>query len=391
MKRIIICCDGTWNTADQRNRTNVAKIYDAILPEAPDGTVQERRYLQGVGTLSLLDKLPGGVFGAGLWKNVQEAYCEIVDIYEPRDELYFFGFSRGAYTARSTVGMIRKCGILRRDGDAAERARLIEEAYDRYRNRGLDPDAPDMETFRSERCVRFRDGLFADVPPVRFVGVWDTVGALGIPVGLVGRIWNRRHRFHDVSLSRIVENAYHALAIDEKRGNFRPTLWEQHPAAQDQKMEQRWFAGVHTNVGGGGPDPHQSDWALRWMIGRARECGLAFNDRYIEDHVANDVDGTLSESRTGLWKWLPSLSRPIGRGVPPGEATYLGGLSREVVDPVVVTRNVRHASYMPPNLIAYFRERPWALEKASNSAGGAPPGASQPAPAAAGSPRADQT
>jgi len=370
MKRIVICCDGTWNTGEQRNPTNVVKTYEAVLPRAPDGTVQDRYYHPGVGTLSLIDRLPGGVFGAGLWKNVQETYRYIVDTYEAGDELFFFGFSRGAYTVRSTVGMIRNCGILRRDRSEPERRKLIEEAYNHYRSK-LKPDAPATEMFRSKNCVPFPDGLFKDVPSVKFVGVWDTVGALGIPVGLLGTIWNRRYRFHDVSLSRIVENAYHALAIDEKRGSFRPTLWEQHPYAKDQKLEQRWFAGVHTNVGGGSPDSFQSDWTLRWIIGKAQECDLAFDEGYVESQIEDDPDGWISESRKGLWRWLSSLSRPIGKGVPPKETTYLAGTSNEVVDPAVVARNVRDPSYMPLNLVAYFRENPSALGAARKSREGA--------------------
>jgi uncharacterized protein (DUF2235 family) len=368
MKRIVICCDGTWNTKDQRFPTNVAKVCDAVLSKGPGEALQKVLYLPGVGTRSLMDRLPGGVFGAGLWKNVQEAYREIAEIYEAGDELFFFGFSRGAYTARSTVGMVRKCGILRRDLDAEERARLIKDAYDLYRKRDLPPDADDMKTFRHGHCVHFEDPQFPDVPPIKFVGVWDTVGSLGIPLGVVGRIFNRRHRFHDVSLSRRVKNAYHALAIDEKRGNFRPTLWEQHPDAKDQTMEQRWFAGVHGDVGGAGP---QSDWTLRWMLGKAQECGLALNEECIGTPGGSNGGGPIGESRRGFWKWLSYFSRPIGRGVPPKEATYLGGLSHEVVDSAVVDRNIQDPSYMPLNLVAYFRENPSALEAAEKSRAGA--------------------
>jgi hypothetical protein len=372
MKRIVTCCDGTWDTRDRRYRTNVAKVSDAVLPKGSDETLQKVFYHAGVGTRSLLEKLPGGVFGAGLWKNVQEAYREIVDIYDADDELFFFGFSRGAYTARSTVGMIRKCGILRKDVEASERARLIKEAYDRYRNRKLPPDADAMKQFRHQHCVHFEDPQFPDVPPIKFVGVWDTVGALGIPLGLVGKIFNRRrYGFHDVSLSRKVKNAYHALAIDEKRGNFRSTLWEQHPEATNQKMEQRWFAGTHSDVGGGGPDLQQSDWTLRWMLGKARECGL----ECIETPDGSNGCGPISESRKGFWKWLPYLSRPIGRGVPPKEATYLGGLSHEGVDPAVIDRNVKDSKYMPLNLVVYFRENPSALEAAHKGRAGARAGA----------------
>ena len=266
-------------------------------------------YLDGVGTKSWVDKLPGGVFGSGLWHNVQKAYQFLVDYYEPGDEIYLFGFSRGAYTARSVVGMLRKCGILKRD----ER-NDIESAYEFYRNRDVKPTdktpstsacrrpTPDARSSPDSKTCR----------RVRFIGVWDTVGSLGIPLGTLGRIFNRKHRFHDVSLSRTVENAYHALAIDEGRRPFAPTLWEQHPKAEKQVSGQRWFAGVHTNIGGGNADARQSDRALLWMMSKARACGLEFDQAGI-DKISNDPDGTFPQSRV----------HRLFAGVPFGLLTYV--------------------------------------------------------------------
>lgn len=366
MKRIVLCCDGTWNSSDQKYPTNVVKLRDAVLPTAPDGTRQLVYYHNGVGTSGLLDKLPGGIFGSGLWRNVQLAYEHLVRYYEPGDELYLFGFSRGAYTARSVVGMMRKCGILR----LSEIGR-IAEAYDFYRDRTVGPDDKAARDFRSAHSVSLpaASGVVTagDVPPVKFVGVWDTVGALGIPLGALGSIFNRKHRFHDVSLSRIVDNAYHALAIDETRKPFRPTLWEQHPAAVKQTLEQRWFAGVHTNIGGGNLDSRQSDRALLWMMSRAASCDLAFDEDYVRDKLQNAIDGTLTQSlfqrvaRNVPFNLLTYV-RPIGAGVPYNEANYLGGLSNEQVDPAVIDRNVADAAYMPPDLMAYYRVRPGALD-----------------------------
>jgi uncharacterized protein (DUF2235 family) len=362
VKRIVICCDGTWNSKDQQFSTNVVKLFRAVLLTSPSGVQQRPYYLNGVGTNSLIEKLPGGIFGSGLWQNVQKAYRYLAESYEDGDEIYVFGFSRGAYTARSLVGMVRKCGILRRD----ELAR-IDEAYDFYRKRDVKPSDAAAKQFRERYAVPITDGpLVGDrfVPRVTFIGVWDTVGSLGIPLGFLGKIFNRKHRFHDVSLSRIVDNAYHALAIDEKRKPFRPTLWERHPAATKQNLEQHWFAGVHTNIGGGNADARQSDRCLRWMMAKARDCGLAVDPAGIGD----DPQGTspiVSSLFHDIARHVPfnllTYTRPIGEGVPLREANYLGGLSQETVDPAVVDRNLRDDAYMPVNLLAYFRARPEIL------------------------------
>ena len=128
MKRIVICCDGTWNRSDQKFATNVVKLRNALKLTSSQGVKQMPYYLDGVGTKSWVDKLPGGVFGSGLWENVQKAYQHLVEYYEPDDEIYLFGFSRGAYTARSVVGMVRKCGILKRDQIGRSRARTTSTA-----------------------------------------------------------------------------------------------------------------------------------------------------------------------------------------------------------------------------------------------------------------------
>ena len=368
MKKIVICCDGTWNSRDQKNKTNVVKISEAI-PEHPNGGAQQLVYYDdGVGTKSLVDRLPGGVFGAGLWVNVQQAYRYLVANYEPGDEIFLFGFSRGAYTVRSVAGMVRKCGILRRD-----KVHKIEEAYDFYRDSKTKPDQPLAKQFRRENSID--SGLPNDEPDglrppqIKFLGVWDTVGSLGIPAGFIGNFVNRKHKFHDVALSRIVDNAFHALAIDEKRGPFRPTLWEQHPQATEQVMEQRWFAGVHTNVGGGNVDFRQSDRCLRWMMSKAKQCGLVFDAAYAE-RLANDLHGGIASSlfhevaERAPFDMLTYL-RPIGKGVPPAERTHPDSLSHELVDPAVIERNLPPHSYLPPNLKAYFDEDPNALANTS--------------------------
>jgi uncharacterized protein (DUF2235 family) len=354
MKRIVICCDGTWNKGDQKYATNVVKLRNALKLTSATGVKQMPYYLDGVGTKSWVDRLPGGVFGSGLWQNVQKAYRHLVEYYEPEDEIYLFGFSRGAYTARSVVGMLRKCGILKRD-----RIGEIESAYDFYRNRDVKPVEKEAVDFRLERSLALAPGEpgFENVPRVKFIGVWDTVGSLGIPLGTLGRVFNRKHRFHDVSLSRTVDNAYHALAIDEGRRPFAPTLWEKNPHAEKQVMSQVWFAGVHTNIGGGNADARQSDRALLWMMAKARSCGLEFDPTVVET-FANDLNGTIPQSTVHrLFAAAPFGVLTHVRQIDAGRAR--GVLSSvETVDPGVVRRDDWEKSYKPENLGAYFQAYP---------------------------------
>lgn len=266
MKRHILCFDGTWNTPaddaildDQRVETNARRFYRSVSPVGPDGVEQVPWYNEGVGT-SILNKLPGGAFGAGLDKHILDGYHHLVDVYNDGDEVYLLGFSRGAYSARSLVGMIRNCGLVRPSVGSIQ----IGVAYGIYRTR---EDGPDSFTARAFR------NLFARIIPIRFLGVWDTVGALGIPLAMFDRLNHRVYEFHDTQLSKIVDRAYQACAIDEHRQDYEITLWtpKEKPG---QTLEQRWFAGSHSDVGGGYPSRLLSDLTLRWMQDRASEAGL---------------------------------------------------------------------------------------------------------------------
>ncbi|HWC29281.1 MAG TPA: DUF2235 domain-containing protein [Dehalococcoidia bacterium] len=358
MKRIVVCCDGTWNSPAQRFATNVFKFKSALLEAAPDGVRQCIYYDIGVGAGSLLERIPG-LFGAGVGRNVQQAYRFVAENYEAGDELFFVGFSRGAYTVRSVVGMMRKCGILRRDNLDA-----LKEAYRFYRDRRVPPGHDDALGFRRENSVAI-PGNDDFVPPTRFMSVWDTVGTLGVPSGLFTTpvqmllefVFNRGIRFHDVALSRSVERAYQALAIDESRGDYQPTIWEQHPAASEQVLEQVWFAGAHTNIGGGAPDAEQSDHVLHWMASKAREADLAFDDSKLPAAEGNP-EAPLHDSFVHIFKLRRFMRRPIGRGVPAEDAAYFGGRSCESVDPAVLRRHKANPDYHPPNLVTYYRENP---------------------------------
>lgn len=278
MASLVLCCDGTWNSADQEKRkidvkgkvveelcvTNVLKIACRLCKKKKDGSLQIVYYDQGVGTGNLADRVGGGAFGDGLQANINDSYRFLVANYEPGDSIYLFGFSRGSYTARSIAGMIRRCGILRRDA-----VRSYPEARALYQSGtpAVDPAA-----------VKFREA-FAIEPatPIQCVGVWDTVGALGIPLRAFGSANQKKYQFMDTGLSRSVKFAFHALAVDEHRHPFLPTLWETQPDA-GQTVQQVWFAGAHSDVGGGYPEQGLSDLALDWMMEAARTAGLEVDD-----------------------------------------------------------------------------------------------------------------
>lgn len=305
MKRLILCCDGTWNRADQERGdvptpTNVVRIAYRIAKRG--GPIPQIIYYdQGVGTGNVVDHYSGGAFGEGLEDNIHDAYCFLVANYEAEDELFVFGFSRGAFTARSIVGMIRKCGILRRD--VVEHYR---DAVALYRNEEHPGDAGPTG-FRKDHSV---SGA-ADTR-VKFIGVWDTVGSLGIPLRGLRWITRGKYQFHDTELSGTVDYAYHALAIDEHRAPFEPTLWKYTPKA-GQKVEQVWFCGVHSDVGGGYAEVGLSDITLAWMLDKAHGAGLALDAAAIGAHpLRPNALAPLHNSKTGLYRLTTGIDRPIG-------------------------------------------------------------------------------
>ncbi len=335
MKRLVVCCDGTWNRPDQVNRgvsapTNVAKFALALAERDADGHEQRLHYEAGVGTRRH-ERLLGGAFGIGLSRNVRECYRFLVENYEPGDVLYFLGFSRGAFTARSVVGLVRNCGILRR-----EHGQRIDAAYALYRSPRRDTEPGGLAATLFRRTYSHPD------TEIEFVGVWDTVGALGIPVGVLNppvltRLWT----FHDTRLSRSVKHAYHAVSIDERRAPFKPTLWVQQPGSDDQTLEQVWFAGVHCDVGGGYADPSLSDIAFAWMVERARACRLVFTAGAVTTKPAPLAP--IGDSRTGIYTLQPPYDR------------RLAGDDGAAVDGGALAAGAKHrydadTSYRPPGL-----------------------------------------
>jgi uncharacterized protein (DUF2235 family) len=309
MKRIVVCCDGTWNRPDQMHNgelcaSNVTKIARCI-PADGEGVRQVMFYDKGVGT-GRFDRLLGGAFGLGIKQKILDAYRFLMSTYEPGDELFFFGFSRGAYTVRSTFGLMRNSGLLK-----PQFAHKLEDAYELYRRRdnASHPDAVESELFRRS---------YSTEPRAKFIGVWDTVGALGLPVGGLLQFINKRWSFHDMTLSSWVDNAFQALAIDEHRKPFQPSVWQQSTKATRQVLEQLWFAGVHSNVGGSYPDTGLSDISLLWMVDKAESCGLVIDRKClvaVNKPQPNPL-GKLYNSQT-VWYKITGLGdyiRPMGQG-----------------------------------------------------------------------------
>ncbi len=335
-KRLIVCCDGTWNSPDQHHVTNVVRTARAVRPLDEAGIRQVVFYDWGIG--SYHDKLSGGLLGAGIDRNIQDAYRFLAHNYVDGDQIYLFGFSRGAYTARSLAGFIRHVGLLGKIG-----THLIPKAYRLYRGRaGRD----------ALSVVGFRRAHSRDVR-INFIGVWDTVGALGVPSGIVEQIVEgiveltgrkRRYAFHDTTLSPIIDHACHAVAIDERRIDFEPTLWRQLPGP-GQLIEQQWFAGVHGDVGGGNANTGLSDLALDWMWSRAETHGLSFDPDYRRSFVKPNPLGKLHRSWKGIYRVRGVLSRPIGKLGP----------ALEGIHPSVHERYQALAGYRPANLTAYLR------------------------------------
>lgn len=369
MKRLIVCCDGTWNRADQARDgkpcpTNVLRAaYHIAKRDTDDPTIpQILFYDQGVGTGNAVDRMSGGAFGHGLKDNIFDAYRFLVANYEEGDDLFFFGFSRGAYTARSLAGMVRNCGILKRTSVSS-----YLEALALYQDRESGPEDTRALEFKRAHSVTGEKDI-----PIRFIGVWDTVGSMGIPLRGLRWLTRRKYQFHDVQLSKTVRHACHALAIDERRAPFAPTLWFQKPKTRaeggheeretegGQIVEQRWFCGVHSDVGGGYEDRALSDLTLEWMLERAGSAGLKV-DPEVKKLIPTRASflGELHKSKKGMYRVTMGIDRPIGLG--PTDPEEPDGTQQDdptqSIDDSVLQRWDEFKDYRPPQLRAYFRRK----------------------------------
>ncbi|MEP0322144.1 DUF2235 domain-containing protein [Bauldia litoralis] len=336
-KRLVICCDGTWNRLDAAHPTNVVRFAESVSPIARNGVPQIVWYDDGVGSGNTtvgrnLDRWLGGAFGAGLMTKVEQAYRFLMFNYDPGDEIFILGFSRGAYTARSLAGLIRNCGIVERS-----RARRIHEAITLYRQRDKDahPDAEKSCALRADVCpdiflsgadLTWRSknvpGFDREHPvPLRiaYLGVWDTVGALGLPnYYWISGLFNSWYRFHDAVLSSSVRSARQALALDEHRRAFEPSPWENLDLLNEAstaegrgiRFRQVWFPGDHSSVGGGWKEEGLSSEAFLWLIDGAVECGLEFRGHSIAAaRAAADHRAPLTGARRKRLSLMNFMSR----------------------------------------------------------------------------------
>ena len=325
-KRIVICCDGTWNTPEQP--TNVVKLLRSIKPYSDDGKHQVVFYDQGVGTYNPIDKLIGGAFGKGVEQNVLDAYRFIAHNYQQGDELYCFGFSRGAYTARALGGMLHSIGLLPKD-----ELKNLPAAYKYYRT---PPQKRNAQTY--EQMIK---------PEIKLMAVWDTVGALGAPTPILGRFTKSLVGFFNTHLSPDIKNAYQALAIDERRGVFQPALWTGE-INSDQTVEQSWFAGVHSDVGGGYAQATLSNVALSWMVSKSRSLGLDFSNEYLSymgEMHADDLHDSYS------WAYGAMEKLGVKEGVRQLQGEYDNPPINIAIHESVIQRMDQVESYQPINFI----------------------------------------
>ena len=347
-RKLVVCMDGTWNKPGQKDEgvkteTNVLKLSEA-LAKLPD---QILGYFRGVGT-DRGEKVAGGAFGWGLFDQIKDGYRFLREQFQPGDQIYIFGFSRGAYSARSLAGMVLRCGIIKRDADpkfpdlGADllttqqdgnlRMDVVDRVFALYKRAYDEKNRPEVERFKQQYCYD---------PTVRLVGVWDTVGSLGVPDGVIPflkkfdkALDEKLYGFLDTDLSPRVEAAYHAVAIDEHRKPFLPTLWtdpKNAPARVNvagSNVEQTWFVGAHSNVGGGYADTGLSDIALRWMIDRAAKNGLKFDPAALAAlrpaplaKRRDSLDEFIDLGKNSLFAWIDkqltrfvTIHRPIRDG-----------------------------------------------------------------------------
>jgi len=335
-KNIVMCFDGTWNGKGHDEDddgiledTNVLRLFRALAGEttaeslvlddeeervARDGgsVTQAAKYLHGVGdSRNPMTHLLEGATGAGLIRRVVRGYTYVCRNYEPGDRIYITGFSRGAYTARALGGMIAKAGIMDYkalgdpDKERAYRHGIYVWAFYRQKVAKKKRRVPGLLDLWKEVVeggeVVGEEQMIPDVP-IEAIGVWDTVGALGIPV-YDGR--DRRmdlFQFADLDLSPKVRRGFHAMAIDEYRRDFAPTPWNER-----EGIDQVWFVGAHCDVGGGYDETGLSDLALAWMMGGLANAGVLFDGK----PPKGDPLGILHDSYSAIYKLHPKVDREI--------------------------------------------------------------------------------
>jgi uncharacterized protein (DUF2235 family) len=375
-KRIALFLDGTWNTVNDNTNVWRAKSLCAVGPD------QLCYYSAGVGT-AFGQRLVGGMLGYGLDDEVIRAYEWLIEHYEPEDHIFIFGFSRGAYTARSLSGFISKCGLLQAGAPLS-----LSQLYARYRKgatvhsiRQLKNIAPEALTFEDRWLKEYSMAI-----PIWFQGVWDTVGALGVPFGTLPVISRSNYGFLETDLRINNTYAYHALAIDEHREAFSPTLWKRtverdadaYPPRAVADVEQRWFVGAHADVGGGYPNGLLAQVPLEWLMSKARLHGLQFKGSVAidGDEAQSTVHDSFAQMAGGAYRacklWRP-FYRAIGAS-PVTNGNKTTSIINETIDGTVFDRWRVDESYRPENLKSWASVHQVAVESMFGPIRAAAPG-----------------
>jgi uncharacterized protein (DUF2235 family) len=401
-KNIALFLDGTWNTVE--DNTNVWRLSALCSELDGQGVPQAIYYDQGVGT-TWGEHFRGGILGYGLDRAVLAAYRWLIKTYNPGDKVFVFGFSRGAYTARSLTGLIAKCGLLQPGAPLS-----IDQTFSRYRQAKSQRPIYQLEFERRELDRRARGMskttdlikefsreeswllVYSQRIKIQFIGVFDTVGSLGVPFGHLPGLSRSSFLFHHTRLSNLFRFAYQALAIDEHRRDFKPSLWTRFTPSEPDKsvrtepkiepvVEQRWFCGAHANVGGGYIDDRLAQIPLEWLVGRAKLAGLAFRYPVIvdEDSVLDPIADSYSEMAYGLYK-ASTLGRRAYRAIgmpsfsvsdPPGMVST----ANETIDSSVFNRWRAQEGYRPPPLTDWSKRNgvnPSSLRSSVAADGGQP-------------------
>lgn len=347
MTRLVVCCDGTWNTPEQEENgipapTNVFKIFNAIADKDHDSLVEQKKYYNpGVGSSGgLLGSVLGGAVGLGISRNIQSAYHWLANNYEEGDEVYIFGFSRGAFAARSLGGLLSRGLLNLRSIPSIDSWKRVKKAYKGYRSkkgRIEDWADGDWEFFNLGQAL-----------PITFIGVWETVGALGVPDDLEFINFFEKKKnwsFHNIELNSNVKVARHAMAMDEKRSSFTICRWNNTKNNQSD-LKEVWFPGVHSDVGGGYADCELSNAALLWMIEEVQKVGLWFKPG-IQGQIQSNPLGVMHNSFKGGFAKLRSRPRNINAMIPANETLFHeSAIKRQEVSPI------EHVPYHPTKVLA---------------------------------------
>ncbi len=422
MKRLIVCCDGTWQKLKSEYPTNVVKIAQGILPSSrKDEIAQIVFYDEGVGTdivdddsifswVNTVLRVIGGAFGSGIDNDIQESYRFLSLNYEPGDEVYLFGFSRGSYTVRSLAGLINCSGgllslpLIREtpfvydlykdttltlkekeklrklpipfkyieNADVIKKCR--EEAFNIYRDRKNlsfeearkdTKEATDdlnqkennvKEVLKKYKLSERKDEGIRQPAKITLLACWDTVGSLGLPEGIpfLSDWVNKNLKFYDTTLSHIIEHALHAVSIDEKRKVFDVTLMEKNPDSEKQTLSEVWFPGTHGCVGGGTfAEKGLSNSALQWMVNEIRDLslGLEIDLEKSEDSFDFDYECDFDNDPGlfGLWGLFGLAVKE--REIPVNPFTQI----HESVESRLNSDSLK-PPYKPVNLVEYKKE-----------------------------------